>query len=58
MIFKEIYTNKCFVDENILSKNGAGILRASFENKNQEEIVVHVPTTEFFELHNLSDSHF
>ena len=27
---------------------------ASFENKNQEEVVVHVPTAEFFELHSLS----
>ena len=53
VIFKEFYTNRCFVDEEILSKHGAGVLRASFKNENQEEVVVHVPTAEFFELHSL-----
>ena len=43
IIFKELYTNRCFVDEDILNENGVGILRASFENENQEQIVVHVP---------------
>ena len=45
VIFKEIYTNMCFVDEDVLNENGVGILRASCENENQEQIVVHVSTT-------------
>ena len=53
IVYKELYTNQCFVDEEILNKHGAGVLRASFENENQEEIVVHVPIAEFFELDNL-----
>ena len=28
---------------------------ASFKNENQEEVVVHVPTTKFYEFHNLND---
>ena len=55
VLFKELYTNRCFVDEEILSEHGAGVLRGSFENKSQEEVVVHVPTAEFFELHSLSE---
>ena len=55
VVYKELYTNRCFVDEEILNKHGAGVLRASFENENQEEVVVHVPTAEFFELHHLSE---
>ena len=54
VVYKELFTNRCFVDEEILSEHGAGVLRASFENENQEQVVVHVPTTEFYELHNLS----
>ena len=54
VVYKELYTNKCFMDKEILNEQGAGVLRASFENENQEEIVVHVPIEEFFELHNLS----
>ena len=53
VVYKELYTNRCFVDEEILNEHGARVLKASFENKSQEEIVVHVPTAEFFELHNL-----
>ena len=44
VIYKELYTNRCFVDEEILNEHGAVILRASFENENQEQVVVHVPT--------------
>ena len=55
MVYKELYTNRCFVDEEILNEHGAGVLRASFENENQEEVVVHVPIAEFFELHSLSE---
>ena len=55
VIFKELYTNRCFVDEEILSEHGAGVLRGSFKNDSQEEVVVHVPTVEFFELHSLSE---
>ena len=55
VIYKELYTNRCFVDEEILNEHGARILRALFENKNQEQVVVHVPTVEFLELHHLSD---
>ena len=54
VLYKELFTNRCFVDEKILNEHGARFLRASFENENQEEIVVHVPTVEFFELHHLS----
>ena len=43
------------MDEEILNEHGAGVLRASFKNENQEEIVVHVPTAKFFELHRLSE---
>ena len=28
-------------------------MRASFENQDQEEVVVHVPTEEFFALHHV-----
>ena len=52
--FKELYTNKCYVDKDVLKENGAGILKASFVNENQEKVIVHVPTTEFFELHTLN----
>ena len=55
VIFKELYTNRCFVDKEILNEHGAGILRALFENQNQEQVVVHMPTAEFFEFHHLSD---
>ena len=55
VVYKELYTNRCFVDEEILNEHGAGVLRASFKNENQEEIVVHVSTTDFFKLHNLSE---
>ena len=34
VVYKELYTNKCFVDEEILNEHGAGILKASFEKKN------------------------
>ena len=54
VIYKELYKNRCFVDEEIFNEHGVGILRASFENENQEEVVVHVPIDEFYELHNLS----
>ena len=54
MIFKELYTNRCFVDEEIINEQGASILRASFEYENKQEVVVHVPTVEFYKLHNLS----
>ena len=43
------------MDKEILNEHGASILRALFKNENQEEVVVHVPTTEFYELHNLSE---
>ena len=36
VIYKELYTNRFFVDEEILNEHGASILRSSFENKNQE----------------------
>ena len=55
MLFKELFTNRCFVDEEILDEHGAGVLRGSFENESQEEVVVRVPTAEFFELHRLSE---
>ena len=55
VIYKELYTNRCFVDDKILNEHGASILRVSFENENQEDVVVHVPTVEFYELHNLSE---
>ena len=55
VVYKELYTIRCFVDEKILNEHGAGVLKASFKNKNQEEIVVHVPIVEFFELHNLNE---
>ena len=55
VLFKELFTNRCFVDEEILSEHGARVLRGSFENESQEEVVVHVPTAEFFELHSLSN---
>ena len=55
VLFKELFTNRCFVDEEILNEHGAGVLRGSFENESQEEVVVHVPTVEFFELHRLSE---
>ena len=55
VVYKELYTTKCFVDKEIFNKHGARVLSASFENENQEEIVVHVPTAEFFKLHNLSE---
>ena len=55
VVYKEMYTNRCFVDEEILSEHGAGVLRASFENENQEEVVFHVPTAKFFGLHHLSE---
>ena len=55
VVYKELHTNRCFVDEEILSEHGARVLRGSFKNKNQEEVVVHVPTAEFFELHRLSE---
>ena len=55
VIYKELYTNRCFVDKEILNEHGAGILRTSFENENQEQVVVHVPTTQFYELHHLND---
>ena len=48
-------TNRCFVDEEILNEHGAGILRALFKNENQEQVVVHVPIAEFYELHNLNE---
>ena len=47
VVYKELYTNRCFVDKEILNEHGAGVLKASFENENQEEIVVHMPTMEF-----------
>ena len=53
VVYKEMSTNRCFVDEKILNEHGAGVVRASFENKNPEEVVVHVPTIEFFGLHHL-----
>ena len=56
VLFKELFTNRCFVDEEILDEHGAGVLKASFKNENKEEIVVHVPTAEFFKLHNLSEN--
>ena len=55
VIYKELYTKKCFVDEEILNEHGVGILRVSFENESQEQVVVHVRTIEFYELHHLSD---
>ena len=55
VIYKELYTNRCFEDEEILNEQGVGVLRASFKNENQEEIVVPVPAAEFFELHHLSN---
>ena len=54
VIFKDIYTNNCFVDEDILDKNGTTIVRAFFENENQEQIAVHVSTRELFALHTLN----
>ena len=48
VVYKEMYTNRCFVDEEILNEHGARVRRASFENENQEEVVVHVPTAKFF----------
>ena len=54
VMYKELYTNRCFVDEDVLNENGTGILRASFENKNQESIVVHAPIIEFFAFHTLN----
>ena len=54
IIYKELYTSRCFLAEEILNEQGARILRTSFENENQEEVVVHVPIVEFYELHNLS----
>ena len=56
VIYKELYTNRCFVDEEILNEHRDGILRASFEDENQEQVVVHVPTAKFYELHNLSEN--
>ena len=44
LVYKELYTNRCFVDEEIVSEHGAGVLRGSFENESQEEVVVYVPT--------------
>ena len=35
VIYKELYTNRCFVDKEILNEYGARVLRASFENENQ-----------------------
>ena len=54
IIFKEIYTNRCFMDKNILNENGASILKTSCENENEKSIVVHALTTEFFMLHTLN----
>ena len=54
VVYKEMYTNRCFVDKEILNEHGAGVLKASFQNKNQKEVVVHVLTAEFFGLHHLS----
>ena len=53
VIFKELYTNRCFVDEDVLNENGVGIIKASFESKNHEQVVVHVPIAEYFELPHL-----
>ena len=55
VLFKELFTNRCFVDEEILNEHEAGVLRGSFENESQEEVVVHVPTAEFYELHRRSE---
>ena len=55
VIYKELNTNRCFVDEEILNEHGAGILRVSFKNENQEQLVVCVPIAEFYKLHHLSE---
>ena len=43
VLFKELYTDRCFVDEEILSEHGAGVLRGSFENESQEEVMSMYP---------------
>ena len=55
VLFKELFTNRCFVDEEILNEHAVGVLRGLFKNESQEEVVVHVPTAEFYELHCLSE---
>ena len=42
------------MDEAILRAQGVGILRVFFENERGEEVLVHVPTTQFFALHTLN----
>ena len=34
VVYKELYTNRCFVDEEILNEHDARVLRASFKNEN------------------------
>ena len=52
-VYAENFTDKCFVDEEVLRAQGVGVLRAFFENERQEEVLAHVPTAQFFALHTL-----
>ena len=54
VLYIQNFTDRCFVDEDVLHAQGAGILRGMFENEHGEQVVVHVPTRQFFELHRLN----
>lgn len=54
-VYDAFYTNRCFVDPNIIDENRAGVMRATFMNNKGEVVVVHVATTQFFALHHLRE---
>ena len=53
VLFLEHYTNKCFVYKAKMKANGAGVLWGSLKDDQKGEIMVHIPTRQFFALHNL-----
>lgn len=53
MLYKVLYTDRCFVDEDVMQNHGATMLRGSFLKERKEEVVVHVPTKVFFVMHNI-----
>lgn len=52
----ELYTNKCFVDKEIMRVSNVGVLKGSFKNDQGEQVVVHVPIVLFFSLHMLNST--
>ncbi len=54
VLYTQNFTDRCFVDKDVLHAQEAGILRGMFKNEHGEQVVVHVPTRQFFELHRLN----